>query len=70
MTAAMEEHINQWCDKNGRQDSNLEEIDQEGLKSLLARQSKGEITVMMTDKSGKFAMVTPEIYQQMGAIHT
>ena len=69
-TRILEEYMKDNCRASGEQESNLSEAQQLGLKSLLKRLKSGEIVVMQTDKSGKFALVTPEIYKQTGAVHT
>ena len=56
------EYMSKNADKKGNQESNLNEIEQNGLKSLKKRIDKNEIIVMKTDKSSKFAITTPDDY--------
>jgi hypothetical protein len=49
---------------------NLQEDEQEGLKSLKRRIKEGEILVMKTDKSSKLAVTTRDEYVKMGEVHT
>ena len=56
-------------DKNNDQKPNLTPDEQEGLKSLQTRIKKGEIVVIKTDKSSKFAVTTRDEYIKMGQDH-
>ena len=56
--------------KKDQQESNLTENERKGLESLQKRIRDKEIVVMKTDKSGKFAVTTMEIYIEMGSVHT
>ena len=58
------------CRKNGDQKPNLTKTAQEGVDSLNKRINEGQIVVLNTDKSGKFAIVTVEKYLEMGGVHT
>ena len=58
------------CNDRGDQVSNLTKMQERGLKSLISRQKRGEVKVIQTDKSGKFALVTPQLYSEMGEVHT
>ena len=58
------------CNKSGEQKSNLTFQQRKGLKKLSKRIRDREIFLMLTDKSGKFAVVSPEIYLKMGLVHT
>ena len=58
------------CGKDGKQQLNLTPSQQLGLKTLKKRIKDHEILVVPTDKSGRFAIVTPEAYEAMGRVHT
>ena len=58
------------CTEKGEQKSNLTWSQRKGLKSLKKRTEEGEIIIMMTDKSGKFAVADVESYLEMGRVHT
>ena len=60
------QYMNDCCDQKGNQSSNLTKSEARGLKKLKKRIELGEIVVMMTDKSGKFALVKMESYIRMG----
>ena len=57
------------CDKNGKQPTNLTKTQEIGLKKLKKRIKDGEIHIMKTDKSNKFAVTTLENYIEMGQKH-
>ena len=59
-----------FCDKEGKQPTNLTPIQEKGLKRLQKRIREKEIVVMMTDKSSKFAVTTMEEYLKLGEQHT
>ena len=53
------------CHKAGRRaPSTLTLKAEQGRKSLLAREKNGELIIMTTDKSGKRAVMSKEIYIQ------
>ena len=54
----------------GEQKTNLTASQKRGLLSLLRRIKSGEIVVIETDKSGRFAVMTIEDYLAAGTIHT
>ena len=58
------------CSENGAQKSNLTKEQRNGLKKLQKRKKDGDIIVLITDKSGKFAITDTESYLKMGAVHT
>ena len=64
------EYVNENCSESGGQKSNLTWSQKNGLKKLLKRKKDGDIIVLTTDKSGKFAVTEMETYLAMGAIHT
>ena len=63
-------HSKERCGKDGKQPLNLTPSQQLGLKSLKKRIKDHKILVVPTDKSGRFAIVTPEAYEAMGRVHT
>ena len=63
------EYIAKNTNKKGDLKSNLTDEENEGLKSLQKRIAKGDLIVMKTDKSGKFAITTQEKYLEMGQDH-
>ena len=58
------------CNSRGEQRLNLTFSQRKGLQKLKKRIKNGEIVIMLTDKSGRFAATTPEIYAEMGKVHT
>ena len=61
----MEQH----CNCKGDQVMNLDNEEQEGLKSLRKRNSEGEIVILPTDKSGRFAVMSFTTYVKAGMTH-
>ena len=58
------------CDKKGRPISkNLSDEELKGQISLTRKVKEGEIIITTTDKSGKFAVVEPELYKQAAMVH-
>ena len=57
-------------DKGEPKKTNLTPQQLEGLKSLKKRIKEGEIKICTTDKTGKFAVTSGEIYQRLGEPHT
>ena len=57
------------CTKEGKQRTNLTKQQEEGLKSLQKRSKEGEIVFIETDKSDKLAVVSMEVYLEMGEAH-
>ena len=58
------------CNKKGKlKESNLTRDEQKGKVKLMQRAQKGELIVTMTDKSGKFAVVEPQMYKRAAAVH-
>ena len=49
--------------------SSLNNAQQRGRESILKREREGELIVVLTDKSGKRAVMTPEIYHQLMEPH-
>ena len=64
------EYMTKYTDKNGRQESNLTQEEEAGLKSLQKKISKGQVIIIKTDKSSKFAATQEEEYKKMGEVHT
>ena len=58
------------CDCKGRQKANLSKRKSEGLKSLQKRIKDGDLVVLPTDKSGRFAIMSMETYMLAGEVHT
>ena len=56
-------------DKRGRQESNLSKSEERGLRSLLKRTREGELVVLPTDKTGQFAVMDRNGYEQAGLVH-
>ena len=50
----------------GKQDNNMTEKEEKGLKSIRNRVEKGEIVVLKTDKSSKLAVMKTDEYLKMG----
>ena len=70
MMACYREYWGKNCDERGRQKSNLTKEEERGLKSLKKRVKEGEIAVMQTDKSGRFAVIGVGEYLRAGGKHT
>ena len=66
----VQEFIGGHCDENGEQESNLTEKERMGLKRLRKRIMSGELLVLKTDKSGKFALISREKLKEIGEEHT
>ena len=62
--------VNENCTDKGEQRSNLTSAQKRGIASLKKRIKDGELIVMVTDKSGKLAVVSMEMYLEMGKVHT
>ena len=58
------------CNHQGDQKMNLTGEEQRGLKSLRRRMKEGELVILPTDKSGRFAVMTMETYLRAGQVHT
>ena len=58
------------CDDEGKQEANLTAAQRRGLGKLIKRVKEGEIVVCQTDKSGKLAVMTLELYKAAGEVHT
>ena len=54
----------------GEQKTNLSPEERSGLHSLQKKIKEEEIIIMKTDKSGRFLVITPEQYLEMGKVHT
>ena len=64
------QYMGQHCNKKGEQKANLTFSQRKGLVKLRRRIKEKEIFVILTDKTGKLAVVTREIYEEMGSVHT
>ena len=59
------------CDSKGNQlRSNSSSATRAAIKKLKARIDSGNLVVVPTDKSGKFAAMSLQTYIDMGEIHT
>ena len=58
------------CGEGGEQDSNLNQQQRLGLKTLKLGIKKGELLVAETDKSGKFVVCSRAAYLEMASVHT
>ena len=67
---AFKEYKEKNSDEKGNQPSNLSPAQRRGLASLKKRIEEGEIVVCPTDKSGKLAVMSLELYEAAGRIHT
>ena len=65
-----ERWVKENCDCKGSQEGNLSKEEREGLKSLQKRVKEGEIVILPTDKSGKFAIMSMPTYILAGDEHT
>ena len=67
--AEFRKFLKEKCKKGGKQPSNLSKKQERGLKSLTERVKNGEIVVVPTDKSGKFAIMSRRAYEESGNKH-
>ena len=66
-----EEWIRLICDDKGNQKrGNMSPAMRLGIKRVRERVEKGEVVVVPTDKSGKFAIMPLEVYEEMGRVYT
>ena len=56
----------QFADEKGVQESNLTIEEARGLEKLKKRLKERELVVVMSDKSGKFAIMSMEEYRREG----
>ena len=63
------EYLDKNTNKKGEPKTNLTPEESQGLKSLQKKISKGELIVLKTDKSSKFAVTSQEKYIEMGQEH-
>ena len=68
--AVYKKYIEENCQKDGKQKSNLTKNQIKGLLSLKKRIDNAEIVILPTDKTGRFAIMTRETYLQAGLKHT
>ena len=57
------------CSKGGKQIPNLTKEQEKGLESLKRRVKDGELVILPTDKTGKFAVMTRSTYKKAGLSH-
>ena len=65
-----EKYLEEFCDEEGIQESNLTKEEQAGLKSLQKRVKDGGLVICQTDKSSRFAIMTMQGYEEAGKKHT
>ena len=65
----VEEHRELFCTKKGEQECNLSKDEVTGLRSLQKRLKSGDIVIMKTDKSSKFAVTDQDNYLRLGEEH-
>ena len=63
------EWVTQNCNCKGEQQANLSQDEQEGLKSIRKRVADGDIVILPTDKSGRFAVMSMDTYVEAGRVH-
>ena len=68
--ALFDRYLAEDCGDNGEQKSNLTPGERRGLKSLRKRVKDGDLVVLQTDKSGRFAIMSMETYIRAGEKHT
>ena len=61
---------NQFTDEKGVQENNLTPEEARGLKKLKKRVKEGELVVVKSHKSGKFAIMSMEEYKRAREVHT
>jgi hypothetical protein len=64
------EFMEEFCDQDGVQESNLTKQEAKGLKKLQKRVKEGTLVVVRTDKSGRFAVMSMVEYERAGNVHT
>ena len=70
LLAEYRDYVRGNCDERGKQQSNLTREEERGLKSLKKRAKEGGITILPTDKSGRFAVMSVGEYLRAGKKHT
>ena len=68
-SATFEDYVRENCNKKGDQVSNLRKEEMEGMRSLKKRVKEGELVIMQTDKSSRFAVMKLETYEEAGMVH-
>ena len=63
-------YLEEFCDEEGIQESNLTKQELSGLKSLKKRVKDGGLVICQTDKSSRFAIMTMAEYEEAGLKHT
>jgi hypothetical protein len=73
MRSELLHHHREWtaqnCNCKGDQKANLTKQEQAGLKSIQKRIAEGELVILPTDKSGRFAIMSMETYVAAGSVH-
>ena len=65
-----DEYMANFTDEKGVQESNLTQAEKRGLDSLKKKVKAGDIIIVQTDKSGRFAVMSKEEYERAGRKHT
>ena len=63
------DYSNRNCNTEGAQRSNLNHNQRQGLVKLKKRVKEGNIILLKTDKTDKLAVVSPDVYLEMGEVH-
>ena len=73
LEAELLHHHREWvaenCNCKKDQESNLSSDEQMGLKSIKKRVADGDLVILPTDKSGRFAMMSIKTYIEAGMVH-
>ena len=64
------EYADQNCNRKGEQKRNTDDSITRGIRSLKEKMNSEQAMILCTDKSGKFSMVSKEVYLKMGRDHT
>ena len=70
LLAEYRDYVRGNCDEKGKQQSNLTREEERGLRNLKKRVKDGGITILPTDKSGRFAVMSVGEYLRAGKKHT
>ena len=63
------EWVSKNCNCRGEQPANMSKDEQAGLKSLKKKIADGELVILPTDKSGRFAVLSMNTYITAGMVH-
>ena len=69
-SSSYDDHLASIKDEEGVTEDNLTKQEARGLRSLQDRVKKGELVIVQTDKSSRFAVMSLEEYEQAGKKHT